>query len=567
MNKLLHLEIYDDSSKLNFNLRTYVNNQQYGSRAVHNINILNNSNLEEQINNCTSVNDNFVNLQNTYLSSWDASTEFDIEELQASQNKLISTTNDLLNEGNFLSNIQPLMLDCLLHQPLEKQAEVDSNPTLLVNAQDTQITYTKMFWQTPFNEWKLFNNSSRKLHEHYNTEIMFASSGLTPIDINAHEENNRSKVKIAIILGCAVTQSETESILNQSLNTLLIKRNVEIICFSPIQTNELNISTNNIQYFAYNQFSDLADRLSRIHWDILFFTSHSITTQTNDNNSILTASMEIEENNSINLFQHLRQSINKTYKPNKPRIIVMNSCDGLGFIPEINQNQIKISHVIVMRYPIPVKRAREFFQQFIENFITHQSLSSAMWHTREWLNEVEGDSQEIPGLTWLPVAFCANDIKSPFLTFNMLRSPQPSFWYRIVNLLQKGKNLFVNNRQNIDDFHSFYRFYPLLLRFLLGLQVSLILASVNQTHSVLQFIALTVLIVIIFGFILIPISTIISLVNQISIGQKISIAVLNIVLLFFIIPKLNLPAFFLRLGIVIIIIEAALVILFLIRKN
>lgn len=169
-------------------------------------------------------------------------------------------------------------------------------------------------------------------------------------------------------------------------------------------------------------------------WDILFFAGHSWT---EGNQGVL--HINKTEKLTIDDLKHaMRSAIDKGL-----RLAIFNSCDGLGLAWDLAK--LHISHVIVMREPVPDKLAYEFFNHFFNAFTgingEEQSLYLAVRSARDKLHDFERD---FPCASWLPI-ICHNP-SEPSLSWNDL----------CQSITQVNHNSYEYIAKDINDFYMYY---------------------------------------------------------------------------------------------------------------
>jgi uncharacterized protein YjbI with pentapeptide repeats len=139
----------------------------------------------------------------------------------------------------------------------------------------------------------------------------------------------------------------------------------------------------------------LNDKLWSKAWDIVYFAGHSASTP-----SLATGYLKInatEQLSIADLKYALKQSIENGLK-----LMIINSCDGLGLATELLAMQLP--QVIVMREPVPDLVAQQFLQNFLALITSGLPLYRAVRSARE---QLQGLEDRYPCATWLPV-ICQN---------------------------------------------------------------------------------------------------------------------------------------------------------------
>ncbi len=150
------------------------------------------------------------------------------------------------------------------------------------------------------------------------------------------------------------------------------------------------------------QLSELSDSLWGQHWDILFFAGHSSSEE-----ECKTGEIQINDSESISLTL-LRNALRVAVK-NGLKLVIFNSCDGLGLADELIG--VRVPQMIVMREPVPDEVARQFLKYFLEDFSQGHSLYLAVRNARQRLEWME---KKFPCASWLPV-ICQNPAAHPLI--------------------------------------------------------------------------------------------------------------------------------------------------------
>jgi CHASE2 domain-containing sensor protein len=126
-------------------------------------------------------------------------------------------------------------------------------------------------------------------------------------------------------------------------------------------------------------------------WEILFFAGHSKTEGEKGR-------IYLNANESLTL-QELCHGF-KAAIAKGLQLAIFNSCDGLGLAEELGH--LHLPQAIVLRLPVPDRVAQEFLKQFLNAFVTGESLHIAVRQARECLQGLEG---EFTAASWLPIVF------------------------------------------------------------------------------------------------------------------------------------------------------------------
>jgi uncharacterized protein YjbI with pentapeptide repeats len=139
----------------------------------------------------------------------------------------------------------------------------------------------------------------------------------------------------------------------------------------------------------------LNDQLWSEAWDMLFFAGHSAS-----DGDLATGYLKINSVDRLTLPElkyALKQSINRGLK-----LVILNSCDGLGLAAELLAMQLP--QAIVMREPVPDIVAQQFLRNFLRAFTQGMPLYRAVRSARE---QLQGLEDQYPCASWLP-AICQN---------------------------------------------------------------------------------------------------------------------------------------------------------------
>ena len=128
-------------------------------------------------------------------------------------------------------------------------------------------------------------------------------------------------------------------------------------------------------------------------WDILLFSGHSFSQAEGDCGSIL-----LNPREHLDL-DELRSAIMIAVE-NGLRIIIFNSCDGLGIVKSLAG--LSIPYMIAMQEVVPDRVAQIFLERLAKGLINGKSIYIAVRQAKEYL---EGLEDRYPCASWLPVLF------------------------------------------------------------------------------------------------------------------------------------------------------------------
>ena len=212
---------------------------------------------------------------------------------------------------------------------------------------------------------------------------------LSTPDALRRERPYREKIRILIILGDSTG-------INVKADEILLQkycRDAEIVTLVEPLRSDLN---NYLQ--------------SEIGWDILFFSGHSQTQESEGR-------IFINHNDNLTMGE-LRDGLQIAIQK-RLQLAIFNSCDGLGIASELEA--LQIPQVIVMREPVPDKVAQEFLKYFLKSFTGGSSLCTSVGYARRQLSMLES---QFPCASWLPVII-QNQLEIPptWQSLGITRSP------------------------------------------------------------------------------------------------------------------------------------------------
>lgn len=152
-------------------------------------------------------------------------------------------------------------------------------------------------------------------------------------------------------------------------------------------------------------------------WHIFFFAGHS---QSLDDSSIGSFVLnQYERPLSINeLKDELTVAI-----ANGLQIAIFNSCDGLGLANQLAA--LNLPQSIVMREPVPDEVAKDFLQQFLNEFSHNRSLFESVRRSRQYLRQKYDHQSKYPGASWLPTIVRNPAVSLPRWNDFIAESPLP----------------------------------------------------------------------------------------------------------------------------------------------
>lgn len=259
----------------------------------------------------------------------------------------------------------------------------------------------------PWQEWRIFRNYYR------NSAIVF---GLTSIDnpksIDKFPESAKIRILVVIGYGQDINPLEDFRILQR-----LERENPNLVEVVLLAGSDLTLE---------NLRRHLSDSIG---YHILVYAGHS---ETNLNGNIAWLKLTESDRIEIRYFEfNVRRAIENGLK-----LVIFNSCDGLGLAKQILE--LGIAQCIVMRDPIPDSAAIRFIEEFFKNFAYEShSLHESVRLTCGALEDLD---MQFPGVKWLPLVFArsnAEPLTWQVLVDNLQQSAKPGFLSKLWGL---GKN-------------------------------------------------------------------------------------------------------------------------------
>jgi uncharacterized protein YjbI with pentapeptide repeats len=150
-----------------------------------------------------------------------------------------------------------------------------------------------------------------------------------------------------------------------------------------------------VQFLVEPTRQILNDTLWSKSWDTVFFAGHSASDA-----NLTTGHLKINATDRLTIAElkyALKQSIENGLK-----LVIINSCDGLGLATELISMQLP--QAIVMREPVPDFVAQQFLKYFLIAFASGLPLDRSVRQARE---QLQGLEDRYPCASWLPV-ICQN---------------------------------------------------------------------------------------------------------------------------------------------------------------
>ncbi|WP_293351521.1 MULTISPECIES: CHASE2 domain-containing protein [unclassified Microcoleus] len=313
--------------------------------------------------------------------------DYSIKELGAS---LENSINSWLTFGDiFFQPIRDKIIEVLSHEQGKEQGQ--ANVRFIIQTDDVDL------WGLPWHLWEKF--------QQFEVEPVISSfqtiSNLRPI-------NSQDVIRILVILG-ASTGIDIEAdllLLKQSI----VDRNAEITTLVATSSRDLN------------------EQLWEQNWDILFFAGHS-----SSKHDYSQGNLALSETESISI-KDLKYGLDNAIKRGL-KIVIFNSCDGMGLVKELASLQIPA--VIAMRERVPDEVAQKFLEYFLNAFAKEKkSLRDSIMQARKKLHGMEG---EYPFASWLPMIYEHPAVDSPswdeLLKGNEEERQRVSIWRNLRNVL------------------------------------------------------------------------------------------------------------------------------------
>ncbi|WP_414526959.1 CHAT domain-containing protein [Nodularia chucula] len=209
-------------------------------------------------------------------------------------------------------------------------------------------------------------------------------------DINAiYDIFTQKQAEIKIVPQLAQTQLDIQI----SAKSTLSRRELYDVLWDYQPNQDVFIKTSSSQ-INNNSF------LTPQGWDILVFAGHSNTLWSKDQTGVL--HINSEESLSIG---ELRSAI-KSALAFGLKLVIFNSCDGLGLAKDLMD--LQIPYVIVMREEVPNNVAVNFIRTFLQEFVQNREpIHTAVSKARRQLNKLEA---QYPLASWLPIIFQSSPI-------------------------------------------------------------------------------------------------------------------------------------------------------------
>lgn len=247
---------------------------------------------------------------------------------------------------------------------IESQLRTQLNPSqpvrIIIESDNDDV------WRLPWHLWKFVKEAYLK------SEISLSTPEY-PAPVLLQPKFAQTKVKVLAILG-------NSSGINLKKDQDLLKSlpGVELKLLIEPQRQELN------------------EQLWLQGWDILFFAGHS-SSQIDATNGRIYINQN-PHNNSLTI-DELKEALSRAIRQGL-KLVIFNSCDGLGLARDLARAKLPLPPIIVMREPVADAVAQAFLQYFLRAFAYGEPFHLAVRQAREQLKGLEA---EFPGASWLPV--------------------------------------------------------------------------------------------------------------------------------------------------------------------
>jgi uncharacterized protein YjbI with pentapeptide repeats len=304
--------------------------------------------------------------QLAYRDQLDRTCRIDVPEQQITNLNKLNLSHACQIQSAYLSQKINQWLDCIEFRPIKdlmlKELQPNRSIQIILQTDDLQIR------QLPFQLWNLFDHFPL-------AELAIAS--------NIYRASYPANI------------SSKQSIQGENLQVLAIFGDRQGIDLNPDYHALTDLAAATVELLIAPTRQILTDKLWEQPWDVIFFAGHS-----GSHPNLSTGYLKINPADKLTISElkyAIQQSIASGLK-----LMIINSCDGLGLANELISMQI--AQVIVMREPIPDFVAQQFLKSFLTAFASGKSLYLAVRSARE---QLQGLEDKYPCASWLPV-ICQN---------------------------------------------------------------------------------------------------------------------------------------------------------------
>lgn len=310
--------------------------------------------------------------------------------------------------------------DCLLEQLQQSSEDI----RLIIQTPDS-------LWKYPWQVLDLLDN-------YPHLELI-----LTPANLQQSDEKlirkNRSKVRILAVF-CEDEQINLQGEIAE-IKQLEQLYNAEIEILS--QT-AINPDTNKTGFSATEFTQKLKDEQGQ-GWDIFLFSGHSKTVEGR-------GEIQISKNEKIGIHDFkntLRQTIVDGLK-----VMIFNSCQGLGLVWDLAQVGINLPVSIVMREPIQDRVAEDFLKHLMSSYANGESLEHSVSKAK---NELKHWDEQFPGSSQLPII--ATTSKQEIPLWRDLINPEVITTNSEINIpfsksISSATTCFVGRENELEQLHE-----------------------------------------------------------------------------------------------------------------
>lgn len=291
-----------------------------------------------------------------------------------------------------------------IYQRLRTHLAPDREVQIILETDDIQLR------QLPWHLWDFFQDyrQAEMALSTPNRELVSPPQRLSQGNYSRFSQRNASRFSLENALRFSLGDASVFSVGDASrtprIKILAVLGNSEGIEVIEDRAVLEKLPNAELTFLEEPQQKTIHDRLWRDNWDIFFFAGHSSSQAEGE-----IGRMEINSSQSLSVgdWQNaLRHAIEGGL-----RLAIFNSCDGLGFVRELETLNLHIPQIIVMREEVPDRVAQAFLTYFLEAFSRGESFPIAVREARERLQAIE---DEFPCASWLP-AICQNPAAPPFI--------------------------------------------------------------------------------------------------------------------------------------------------------
>lgn len=342
----------------------------------------------------------------------------DLRAIDVSQEQVTNIKNNIITDFEILNN---QFKDWLNSDDFGEIKDI-----LIANARNIETIFIQTIdTKLQMLPWDELRNLSKQL-AHVNVAMLNPSSTSSEVTLI-------KPIQILVILALENTDDPNIPIMDRNIiETHLPDANIRVL---PDKSSN--------QPLDYVTLFNTIEEFERL--DVIVFVGHSKTTPNFTDTRIYITP------DTFLTIDALKGAL-KTAVAKKLKLIIFNSCDGLGIVRKINDLQIKIPYLIVMREPIHNHIAQQFLNKLLRYFSNGDSLDESLIKTRDYLS---GFEPQYPNCASLPLLFysidqaplvmpTSEDINSdsqppPRKKIDRNSQPPPSIWDEIRQKIKKFK--------------------------------------------------------------------------------------------------------------------------------